>query len=1065
IHEQIITKHRRALVFVGSDGAESSILVSRNTDYMPIKNVFSRRRSSGNALDIKPEGASEGTSSFRVIDRNEKTAQQLTSQARKPQPRPFNSPLEQLRGRSVEDLGLSSRSAKKSSLVPDWALKRDRGSAGTTNSGSSGFYESSNASARYSSTSTLPSSVDQECEHEDEELFPRKTTRPMLRSYNEADLDEPLRPPTSFSSRAARALSFGNKSNRPDPSPKGLPAVLQGHVDPVPPPPRHNPPLSPHRDRSTTISSYASTAVPTKSTRIDSADLSLGGSSFGDDFGSMFDSIGQSKSREDLAQQPQPPPLVRGFHRTESEPIFPPKTLSRQQLTPSPGLRILRDDAGSPYSLDGHHSPDALMSGSARSSPKLDDGPILSPPNAGLLGWSRAGYSLVPGRGSSPGLERNSRDETNEVGNAQSFGSQHRQYSPPEEDTKRVELYDGPTLSHMISSQSIQAPKRPMGRESQATLGALRPGAHSPTSEGGSFPSEGSRNTTPRATKQAPLVVNGFNDMLYDTSPVCPPSRAIRPAQHERTESGAPKKMTKAQFDVLQRRNDGVASPVHDTIDDEDDEYADEEDLEHAKKAAHQRQKNEANLAVYRQQMKKVTGGGPADLPSGAASTRPSMDHSHSAPAGSVLHFGGISGTPPTDAVRGKQMEDDDDDVPLGVLQAHGFPSAARPPTAADEEQPRRSSVAGSIAGGGAGQGNLPPFARRLPADPYFGASLVNPATRESLAFSSAGSAHGAISPILPQPQMGHPGGLVGIIAGEERAKAARRGSPNPMTGAYSPLPSNMPQPMPEMPMTMSMSSMTAPQIYTPSACMPGTPQMPQYPTISQDPSQAMTQQFMQMQMQLMQNMLQMQQQMVGQITPQAQQQPAQDYLSVQNGINRPMSMGGGVPATQQQVPVQDRAMTMMNPPSGWGPGHSRPGSSIGGLNVPINGLAHGRPASIAPSERSNVGQPSRYRPISEVPQVNGRSQSMTSSFTLNALATQQRPESRQGQFKSTIRVIDKPKGTTKASAKQAEQDDDEEGWAELAEKRKKFGWRKKDKEVKKSNDETLDYLSQHVDQ
>ncbi|KAF2766015.1 hypothetical protein EJ03DRAFT_330514 [Teratosphaeria nubilosa] len=715
------------------------------------------------------------------------------------------------------------------------------------------------------------------------------------------------------------------------------------------------------------------------------------------------------------------------------------------------------------------------MSGSARSSPKLDDGPILPPPNAGLLGWSKAGYSLVPGRGSSPGLERKSSGETSEAGNdtrsrnAQSLGSQQRQYGQFEEGIKRVELYDGPTLTHMTSNQSFQGPKRPMDREPQATFGALRPGAHSPTSEGGSFLSEGSRNTTPRAAKQAPLVVNGFNDMLYDTSPVGPPSRAVRPAQHERTESSTLKKMTKAQFDVLRRRNDGVTSPVDDTRDDEDDEYADEEDLEHAKKAAHQRQKNEANLSVYRQQMKKVTGGGPADLPSGAAPTRPSMDHhSHSAPAGSVLHFGGISGSPPTDAVRGKQTEDDDDDVPLGVLQAHGFPSAARPPTAVDEEQARRSSVAGSIAGGGAGQGNLPPFARRLPADPYYGASLVSPATRESLAFNSAGSAYGGVSPNAPQPQMGYPGGLVGIIAGEERAKAARRGSPNPMTGTYnSPLPSNMPQHMPEIPRAMSMSSMTAPQVYTPSACMPGMPQVPQYPTMtpSQDPNQAMTQQFMQMQMQLMQNMLQMQQQMVGQMTPQAQQQPAQDSLSVQNGINRPMSMAAGVPSTQQQGPVQDRAMTMMNPPTGWGPGHSRPGSSIGGLNIPTNSLASGRPASIAPSERSNVGQPSRYRPISEVPQANGRLQSMTSSLTLNALANQPRPESRQGQFKSTIRVIDKPKGTTKASVKQAEQDDDEEGWAELAEKRKKFGWRKKDKEVKKSNDETLDYLSQHLDQ
>ena len=77
---------------------------------------------------------------------------------------------------------------------------------------------------------------------------------------------------------------------------------------------------------------------------------------------------------------------------------------------------------------------------------------------------------------------------------------------------------------------------------------------------------------------------------------------------------------------------------------------------------------------------KKVTGGGPTDLPSSSASTvRPGMDRASSSAAS--LHLGGISGTPPEASARGKTDDDDDEDVPLGILQAHGFPSSSRPPT------------------------------------------------------------------------------------------------------------------------------------------------------------------------------------------------------------------------------------------------------------------------------------------------------------------------------------------------------------------------------------------------
>ena len=119
-------------------------------------------------------------------------------------------------------------------------------------------------------------------------------------------------------------------------------------------------------------------------------------------------------------------------------------------------------------------------------------------------------------------------------------------------------------------------------------------------------------------------------------------------------------------------------------------------------------------------------------------------------------------------------------------------------------------------------------------------------------------------------------------------------------------------------------------------------------------------------------------------------------------------------------------------------------------------GPGPGYTPSIAPSERSNVGMPSRYRPVmtnGEAAPNGGRSQSMTSSLTLQAFTHQQGaqsvpPPDTTQQAKSTIRIVDKPKGTPKVSARPVAADEDEdEGWAEMAKKRtdKKFGWRSKE--------------------
>ena len=1062
---------------------------------MPNLKLFKRRSSGSNALDSgSPIEPPPGGSSFRVLERPERASTSFNGPPSQPvkSGRTFQSPLNALRGKSADDLGLSvNRSVDgKALLGVNEALKRDRGSGGTTNSGSSGYYESSSASARHSSSSTLPSSVDQEREQENDELYPRKVrSTPMYQQMSANANDGPLPPPPSFKSRAARTFSFGQKHTRSpsvqqDASPLPIPATNGAYQG-------YNEPHSPQRDRSTTASSYASTAKPPDREQ----DFSLGVTNFGDDFGNNFSNMfssSPSRSREELGM----PPAPGGFHRTvrvptephryeadisqESEPMYPPRALSRQAVTPSPnGYRNARDNAASPYSLEGRDSQDGLMSSSALSSPRLfDDGPPVPSHNSGIapafLGKSKSGYSLVPERNTSPGLERTSSESTNdyasdqEKNEEQGYNNRQTQLDDGERWGRKVDLrapqnqYLGASGSNKsIMTTNSAGTDRTLRAPTQAAAGASRAGAISPASEeGGSIFGTESISTTPRAAK---LSVRGLQDeSLFDSSPQGPPSRAVRPG-HSRTESGTPRKMTKAQFELLQRSGDNSQDHSEDEAHAEDD-YDDADDAERAKQAARIRRKQEATMAVYRQKMKKSTAGGPADLP---AAARPPIDRaSASAP---IMHLGGIGGTPPADAIRGKDINDEDEDVPLGVLQAHGFPGSGRPPTRmADGE--RRMSLAGSVANGGAGQGNLPPFARRLPQDPYFGSSLVNPANRESLAFSSAQSAYGGTQ--MQQPQMAHPGGLVGVIASEERAKASRRGSPNPITGGYGmPVPGQMPQ-MPAMPRTMSMGSMVAPQVYTPSGYMPGMPPMPQMPgmmpgmpgmpqMMGQDQPGPQMQQFMQMQMQLMQNMLNMQQQQLGQGTPQPIQQQPQDYLGVPLTGNRPMSMASQAPTFQNGLAGQGRAMTMMSPPPSWDMGLNpqRPTSAMPNTYAPsglnIGGPGPGYTPSIAPSERSNIGMPSRYRPVATGTEAStGRSQSMTSSMTLQAFTNQQcgqnqnlRPESRQTQSKSTIRLIDKPKGSPKVTARPSGDEDEDDGWAEMAKKRteKKFGWRKKD--------------------
>ena len=267
----------------------------------PLKG-FARRKSSGNVLDLQSEQPAH--SSFRVLERPDKITPNGVDR-RTVSARPLSAmPFHQRKGKSSEDLGGSTnnRSVNTKTKQPRtsvWGLKRGRGSGTTTlSAGSSGYYDTSSSSARYSSTSTLPSSVDQEHEQAQEELFPAKDDH-IYSSQTHQPFAAPTGAPNpSFSSRASRAMSFGLKSRRPNSQ-----ATTPEPTEQIPTLPDH----AAIRDRATTVSSYASTAVPPR------LEASVGSSDFSSDFGNMFEGLGDSKKEMPL---PPPPRAHGGYLRS-----------------------------------------------------------------------------------------------------------------------------------------------------------------------------------------------------------------------------------------------------------------------------------------------------------------------------------------------------------------------------------------------------------------------------------------------------------------------------------------------------------------------------------------------------------------------------------------------------------------------------------------------------------------------------------------------------------------------------------------------------------------------------
>ncbi|GJC86916.1 hypothetical protein ColLi_09754 [Colletotrichum liriopes] len=327
--------------------------------------------------------------------------------------------------------------------------------------------------------------------------------------------------------------------------------------------------------------------------------------------------------------------------------------------------------------------------------------------------------------------------------------------------------------------------------------------------------------------------------------------------------------------------------------------------------------------------------------------------------------------------------------------------------------QPTRpgSSMGEGTGPRGTSGGHLPAFARKLPQDPFLGAGLINAPPRESLTFGGGSPAPGAQAPSVPM------GGLVGVIASEERSRAMRRGSPNieaqnvnPFTGApVDPIAGIPPQMM-----YSNMNGMNAMGGGMGMGGMGGMPQMPQMPQMMLTPGDQaqiqMTQQmqqFMQMQMQFMQMMA----------------TPGQN-MNGMNGMQRPMSHVGtpSIHDSQRQSYFGD---SMLEPP------RLDPRTRTMSMVQPSSSSWIQPGGGFAPSIHGGMG--GGGGPVTQAPQPldSGRRMSVMSG----AMGWDQPPKVMQQQETKTP---NKPGNHS--------DDDDEEGWAAMkAKKEKKRGlWRTK---------------------
>jgi hypothetical protein len=196
-------------------------------------------------------------------------------------------------------------------------------------------------------------------------------------------------------------------------------------------------------------------------------------------------------------------------------------------------------------------------------------------------------------------------------------------------------------------------------------------------------------------------------------------------------------------------------------------------------------------------------------------------------------------------------------------------------------------------------------------------------------------------------------------------------------------------------------------------------------------------QQLNQQMFQLLQQQSAMLQQLMTQGGSSGVQQPVQFANTPMSPQMRPMSMAAGNARQRESrtmsmvnlaPPMQPRTMSMINiPQPNMGANFGMEGIMSGAASVRGLGLQHNHYApSVAPSERSNIGQPSRYKPVQSSNLADGVS-------TITAQSTIQ--PSKVEKKKNFLSAIIHP--THKGRGKENAVDDDEEDWSSFAMKRR----------------------------
>jgi hypothetical protein len=928
---------------------------------MPIKlpKGFQRRKSSGNVLDDVQ--SPPGESSFKVLERPASKGKSFDGgmhlrmvSTGSPIPPPKD---QYARGSDLYGVGrpdASNRYSTSSFVNNDRLTLLPRGSGGTERSQSTAHYDSAASSARLSTSSTNPSSIDTKSE--------KNTQSAAARSANDVSVLPTGSNRPSFLRSPVKTFSFSAlKGSGEAPASPDAPAVYPPTID--------------NRRNRTVTESTASTATPP---RLFDSDLALDNSEL-EDFGNMFDHIGSS---------PDPAP-VRLIHQevqsrlrhfltffaiflvvlttpiqvTNSSPttMYPPTAYPG-----AAGQRVSRAPPPLPISVDrSQHIESSPYSWNSQTS---HDGLIRSPsPSKTITQGSPMNKHPAPQSGRFGSM-------SDKPGSAIL-----RRPVVPRKSTQDDDLHPAP-LSPTRSKES----NPPVTSSTRDALGV------SPASEY-------------HATLDTDLAENAQLANMYQETKE-PPSKPLATNKVMTPEQWERYKKQKEMDSRLGALSDDSGSEVGDQSDDEDE-------VERTKQAAKQRRKQEAHLAVYRQTMMKVTGETPP------ARTGSSLSVYRQGDASPIDLSNRVSQMTVGSKNSGGDDGDEDEDVPLGILAAHGFPNKNRPPTrlgnSASNPNLRAASLAGAPTSGRGG--NLPVFARQLPQDPYYGASLVQPSNREALTLHSNPVPIGA-GPSTAHPI--HPSGLVGVIAGEERARAARRGSPNP-TGGY-----DVPQMPPHPGMMRSQTAGSLATMGYPQG-MPPMPGMPPMLTPGDQAQIQMAQQMNQMMQMQMQWMQQMSQTMNGQMPPNPMGMPPFSG-PLDPAASRPQSIqmhNTGMPHAGQ------RTMSTLNPSMApWNNGAPvLPSINVNGNYAP----------SIAPSERSNIGLAPRYRPVSTAPEPEQSSYRRASTFTSSTV----RPFSSMDMHSRAPQHQARPSVNTlgrRSPLAQQDDEDDEQAWAEMKLKKDK---------------------------